>query len=171
MLGRAKTRRGHGMCLLMALAAIGSTPANPRTEASDGSIVGWGSNDGGECAVPEPNKGFMAIAAGEHRSLGIRAASEGLPIFIRGDVNASTRVNIADAIFILVYLFARGAVPSCLDAADADDSGNVDIADAIALLGHLFDHAGPLPPPFGRCGGDPTEDDLGCNRFPPCGER
>jgi hypothetical protein len=42
------------------------------------------------------------------------------PTFIRGDANADTGVDIADAIFTLSYLFAKGTPPSCLDAADAN---------------------------------------------------
>jgi hypothetical protein len=44
----------------------------------------------------------------------------------------------------------------------------VDIADAIAVLSHLFAGAGPLPEPFGECGVDSTEDELGCTEYPPC---
>jgi hypothetical protein len=68
----------------------------------------------------------------------------------------------------LSYLFAQGLVPDCLDAADANDSGAVDIADAIAILSHLFAHTGPLPPPFGACGIDPTIDALDCLSYPHC---
>ena len=31
---------------------------------ADGSIVAWGYNDYGQCNVPSPNTGFVAIAAG-----------------------------------------------------------------------------------------------------------
>jgi hypothetical protein len=90
--------------------------------------------------------------------------------FKRGDANSSGAVDIADAVFTLSYLFAKGPLPSCLDAGDANDSGVIDIADAIALLSHLFAQAGPLPPPFGACGIDPTttDDTLDCFSFPPC---
>ena len=95
------------------------------------------------------------------------------PQFKRGDSNANSTntsgaIDIADAVFILSYLFAKGTAPSCLDAADANDSGAVDIADAIRTLSHLFANTGPLPAPFGQCGIDPTTDELGCSSFPPC---
>ncbi len=88
--------------------------------------------------------------------------------FSRGDANADSAIDIADAVFTLSYLFASGAPPSCLDAADANDDGAVDIADAIAVLSYLFAGAGDLPEPFGECGIDPTVDELGCSSFPPC---
>ena len=39
---------------------------------SDGSIVAWGSNDYGECNVPEPNAGFVTQAAGGYHSVGVK---------------------------------------------------------------------------------------------------
>ena len=89
-------------------------------------------------------------------------------MFLRGNANSDSALNIADAIFNLSYLFAEGAVPTCLDAADANDDGAVDIADAIAILSHLFAGSGDLPKPFGECGVDPTLDGLNCVAFPPC---
>ncbi len=88
--------------------------------------------------------------------------------FKRGLVNADDKIDIADPIFLLTYLFARGPVPACMDAADANDDGSVNIADAIKILGHLFAQAGPLPPPFSACDVDPTEDVLTCDSFPAC---
>ena len=94
--------------------------------------------------------------------------------FVRGDANADGKIDIADAICVLGYLFdlpsnpCKAKVRDCLDAADANDDGGIDIADAIKVLGHLFAQGGPLPDPFGECGPDPTEDELGCETFPPC---
>ena len=90
-------------------------------------------------------------------------------LFRRGDANADGAIDIADAVCVLGYLFGGAAdpcaarVPRCLDAADANDDGAVDIGDAVKILGHLFGGGGPLPPPGGACGIDPTDDGL-----PPC---
>ncbi len=88
--------------------------------------------------------------------------------FKRGDTNGDESINIADAIFVLGFLFAQGRAPGCLDTADTNDSGKIDIGDAIFLLSHLFAHGGPLKDPFGACGIDPTIDELDCASFPPC---
>jgi alpha-tubulin suppressor-like RCC1 family protein len=40
---------------------------------SDGSIVAWGDNEYGQCNVPAPNNGFVAVAAGDSHSLGLKA--------------------------------------------------------------------------------------------------
>ncbi|HAK96408.1 MAG TPA: hypothetical protein DCM87_15810, partial [Planctomycetes bacterium] len=92
----------------------------------------------------------------------------------RGDTNADGRLNIADAICALGYLFGGPADPcktgvrNCMDSADANDDGKVDVADAIKILGHLFTQTGPLPPPFETCGIDETDDALGCDIFAAC---
>ncbi len=92
----------------------------------------------------------------------------GEPRFMRGDSNADGTVNIADAIYVLGFLFGGEEPPPCRDAGDANDDGAINIADAIATLGHLFGGEGNLPAPFGVCGTDPTGDGLDCQSFPPC---
>ncbi len=82
--------------------------------------------------------------------------------FVRGDTNRSGADDIADAISTLAYLFARGAPPPCLDAADVDDDGDIRINDPIYLLTWLFAR-GPEPRrPFPSAGMDTTSDDLPC---------
>jgi len=70
-------------------------------------------------------------------------------------------VTITDAILVLRYLFAQGKL-SCLDAADANDSGGVNITDAIYLLNYLFKKGQAPATPFLKEGVDPSPDDLGC---------
>ena len=55
-----------------------------------------------------------------------------------GDANGDQGVNIADAIYLLGYLFAGGPAPACMKAADTNDDNGVNIADAISILGYLF---------------------------------
>ncbi len=92
----------------------------------------------------------------------IDAIIHGTPegIFRRGDANADGKIDIADAVKVLAYLFGGGATLACRDAADANDDGKVDIADAVKILAHLFAGAGPLPPPFPGCGVDPSSDNM-----------
>ncbi|MBN1421440.1 MAG: Ig-like domain-containing protein [Planctomycetes bacterium] len=87
--------------------------------------------------------------------------------FIRGDADASGVLEIADAIDILLLLFADGSVP-CVSAADTDDNGRLDMADPIRVLGCLYLGTEAPAPPFEACGTDPTPDAFSCEAFPAC---
>ncbi len=89
--------------------------------------------------------------------------------FRRGDSDASGNVDLNDALHILNYLFRRGAAPTCLRSADANDDGRVNVTDGVAVLLHLFAAHGPLPVP-NSCGTDPTPDGLPCNVHDACPE-
>lgn len=83
--------------------------------------------------------------------------------FGRGDANSDRRLNIADVVTIISYLFRGGEPLRCLDAADADDSGRVDITDPLAVIQHIFLGLIVLPPPgIDIPWFDPSEDPLGC---------
>jgi hypothetical protein len=67
---RKKTIRSRFMlmaatsALALAQAALGQT---------SGSIVAWGDNSLGQCNVPPPNSGFVAVAAAYMHSLGLKS--------------------------------------------------------------------------------------------------
>ena len=83
-------------------------------------------------------------------------------LFIRGDVNMDSVVDLADVIFHLDYTFLSGPLPSCMDAGDANDDGVSDVSDAIFLLYWFFlDGPGPWVP-FPNPGEDFTNDSLDC---------
>jgi len=89
---------------------------------------------------------------------------------VRGNANGDTtpagkaRLDIADPITMLGYLFGGGPKPPCLDVFDSNDDGGVNIADAIYLLSYLF-AAGKAPPaPFPDAGIDQTPDQIHCPR-------
>lgn len=84
------------------------------------------------------------------------------PQFVRADCNGDGEVDIADAIFVLVFLFGVGDTPGCADACDTNDDGQLNVADAIYTLAHLFSAGPPPPAPFATCGEDPTSDPLEC---------
>jgi hypothetical protein len=97
------------------------------------------------------------------------------PRFLRGDPNDDGSANIADAVYILRFLFQVASAPTCSESADANDDGGVNITDAIYLLRYLF--LGGLDPvspgPAGRglpCGPDRegSPQNLGCDSYTKC---
>ncbi len=84
------------------------------------------------------------------------------PVFLRGDFDSSTVLDLSDAAGIVNHLFKGAPGPSCADAGDADDTGKIDLSDAIIVLNHLFKGGPPPAPPYPDPGVDPTEDELGC---------
>ena len=91
------------------------------------------------------------------------ATAEPGPQFIRGDFNGDTRVNLSDAVGILLYLFMGEAAPDCMDAGDADDDASVNLTDSTYILNYLFLGGPALPAPFPLPGMDLTEDNLSCD--------
>jgi len=92
--------------------------------------------------------------------------------FVRGNCNGlDASVNIADAIYLLGYLFPGAGTPNplgCLDACDTNNDLGLNIADAVTLLSFLFSGGIPLPPPNPATGcGPDTGGSLGCNTSPP----
>ena len=89
--------------------------------------------------------------------------------FLRAQVNEDNKVDLSDAVALLLYLFRGGSSPSCQQAADTNDDNKLDISDAVYLLSYLFT-GGPKPPdPFitgtadSGCTFDPTlGGNLGC---------
>lgn len=91
-----------------------------------------------------------------------------LTLFIRGDANADSIVELSDAVSIFSFLFLGGAEPPCLKAGDANNDGVLDLSDGVGILGSLF-LGGPDPlAPYPDCGVDPTKDSLACDSYPLC---
>ncbi|MCA8960348.1 MAG: tandem-95 repeat protein [Planctomycetes bacterium] len=89
-------------------------------------------------------------------------------LFRRGDVNTDGRLDVADPVAALGFLFSGTSV-TCALALDANDDDTLDIADAVFSLSYLFVSGAPLPPPpFDACGSDPTPGSLTCDDFPIC---
>src|SRR5262245_57398680 len=82
----------------------------------------------------------MARSRGSQRfsSITVRGAVPPSTRFRRGHVNPDDRVDIADAIWILQFLFYQGPPVACQDASDLNDDGLLDIADALWILQYAF---------------------------------
>ncbi|MBI4601404.1 MAG: FG-GAP repeat protein [Planctomycetes bacterium] len=97
--------------------------------------------------------------------------------FVRGDLSGDGRIDVSDAVRLLLHLFRGAAVP-CLRSANADGSAagsgeeapeEIGITDAIWILQYLFLRGPPPPPPFPRCGPAPGPSRIGCDVPPRCG--
>ncbi len=104
--------------------------------------------------------------------------------FVRGDVDASGAINIADAIRIFGFLFLGDPDLPCFDAADPNDDGSINLTDGVYVLLWLFQSGNPPREPGptesnwlaaggkADCGVDPSPDaggvDLTCLSFPAC---
>lgn len=62
----------------------------------------------------------------------------------RGDTNGDGLIDIADAIYLLNYLYKGGSAPDPLERGDTNQDGAVDLADAVYLINYLF-RSGPPP--------------------------
>ncbi len=125
-----------------------------------------------ETTAADDGARFRCVVANPHGSAISREAlltvTPPASLFMRGDSNVEAGVDLADAVYILAYLFGRGPEPPCLKAADTNDGGAVEIGDAVGILYYLFAHGQAPAEPFGRCGIDPTPDDVTCDDYPPC---
>jgi hypothetical protein len=65
-------------------------------------------------------------------------------IYTCGDSNGDETIDIADAIYLINYLFAGDLAPHPIQAGDVNLDGMVDIADVVYLINYLF-IAGPTP--------------------------
>lgn len=119
-------------------------------------------------AVSPPGEGAVTVTVlnGDDKSAEAPEQFHYVHPFLRGDANSDGRIDLADPVLILGYMFNNEQL-MCRKAGDANDSGQIDLADAIFLLTYQFDEGDPPPAP-GTCGLDPTQDGLSCDTFPGC---
>lgn len=114
-----------------------------------------------EVGTPDSTDRIVPVARLLEAEIGIGPPVE----FLRGDANSDGRVDIADAVTLLDYLFRGSSDLACADAGDSDDSGHLSVTDAVRLLRFLFSGETDLPDPGAILPGvDPTPDPLGCRR-------
>jgi len=57
---------------------------------------------------------------------------------IRGDVDGSGLINIADVIWLVDYIFFGGAPPPCFEEGDVNSDAAINVADVIHLVDYIF---------------------------------
>ena len=68
----------------------------------------------------------------------------GGPPSLCGDANGDDQINLADAVYLINYVFKGGPAPEPLCVGDANGDGAVNLADAVYLINYIF--KGGLPP-------------------------
>ena len=58
--------------------------------------------------------------------------------FVRGDANLDGIIGIADAVYLVSYIFAGGQAPNPWASGDANCDRTVDISDAVYLVAYIF---------------------------------
>jgi len=66
--------------------------------------------------------------------------------FLGGDADGNGRINIADATYLVNYIFRDGEAPVVMALGDANGDCDLDIGDAIYLINYIF-RSGPEPRP------------------------
>jgi hypothetical protein len=64
--------------------------------------------------------------------------------YVCGDANGDGIANIADAVFLINYVFNSGPAPDPFEAGDANCDGAPNVADAVYLINYVF-KGGPEP--------------------------
>lgn len=87
---------------------------------------------------------FTVVTVDAAENVGAPAAAVSGCCDIGGDANNDGLTNVADAVFIVNYVFKGGAAPYCPQEGDANSDGVVNIGDAVFLINYVFKN-GPAP--------------------------
>jgi hypothetical protein len=60
------------------------------------------------------------------------------PSYLCGDLDHSGDIDIADAVYLINYIFSGGAAPNPMASGDTDCDGVISIADAVQLVNYIF---------------------------------
>ncbi len=64
-----------------------------------------------------------------------------------GDINGDADINVADAVYMINWIFKGGPAPPRMGEADANCDGKANIADAVYIINYIF-KSGPEPCPY-----------------------
>ncbi|MCP4569456.1 MAG: hypothetical protein GY841_17915 [FCB group bacterium] len=67
--------------------------------------------------------------------------------YLRGDANNDDAINVADASFLITYIFRSGRAPEVTEAADANFDSDINVSDAVYLINYIFKQGPPPPSP------------------------
>lgn len=138
-----------GVAYSVQLTASGGTGAIIWTDRG-GSLAGTGLNLSSSgllsgTAVSAATITFTARAADTPGSVSEQTlAVDVVTPYTCGDANGDEQINVADAVYVINYVFREGPAPSPMEAGDANCDGQVAVADAVYVIGYVF-RDGPPP--------------------------
>ncbi len=158
--------------LVVRLSALASLDPDGDSLELDWSIAGRPAGDRAVFLVsldePGTHRVTLTVRDGfggsDEAAIDIEVTGGGAPSFVRADTNLDGARNLADAVFVLGFLFTGGDEPGCLKSADINDNGLIDLSDPVFFLNFLFTGGDAIPAPFPGCGTDRTDDDLSCEQ-------
>jgi hypothetical protein len=112
----------------------------------EGTSWSWTFGDGGVSSEQNPSHTYEDAGVYDV-SLSVSTTSYTvnltMPGFItveneRGDADGNGTVNIADAVYIIDWVFKGGPPPDPLETGNADCDGNVNIADGVFIIDYVF---------------------------------
>jgi hypothetical protein len=118
-------------------------------------IISSGGRKGGSSGLVQTGTlSQVSVGKGSSASFGLGAGfwgdlGAGGPSYVCGDANGDEEVTIADAVYLVLYLFRNGAPPECppfpyTSCGDANGDSEVTISDVVYLINYLFRN-GPAP--------------------------
>jgi len=100
-------------------------------------------NDSLTGVAPDSNLSTaFTVAVSDPYSTVVRSVS--LRVFICGDTNGDDACNVADAVYIIAYIFSGGTPPDPITAGDVNNDGSINVSDAIYIINFVFKE-GPTP--------------------------
>jgi Zn-dependent metalloprotease len=98
--------------------------------------------------VPQTFSAVMVYSTGGlsglQSSLALARAFDAGIVILYGDANSDGSVNVADAVYIINYVFKGGPAPDPLENGDANCDGDVNVGDAVYIINYVF-KGGPEP--------------------------
>jgi len=115
----------------------------------DWQVISSGGTDGSSTSYQLAGTvGQTAVGTGSSTNYGLSQGYwqdfGGGPDYLCGDADGNGMVNIADAVYLITYIFGGGPAPDPLLSGDADCNSMVNIADAVYLIAYIFG-GGPEP--------------------------
>lgn len=84
---------------------------------------------------------FLAMASDSYSS---DTQAVTVEVHLCGDANSDSKINVADAVYLINYIFRGGPAPSVLQAGDVNSDATVNIGDAVFIINYVF-RGGPTP--------------------------